>query len=489
MGVNLDNLHLTLDQFNAAASGKYNIGQLKLSEDGSSVYRTNNHKTWTIFNNTPISPEESLALKTAFCRALASEGLSPDDIASVKEKLGIAGKSVDVIRAGGIKPLSAADVRQIIDEYAGIINTNREIDGTATLKTGEDIYKGVSKKTMEARETKRNEINSRTIDSMVSEADQSVNTILDILQYTGEGETETLSNLQKGIANEISIIMKRPGNLPDKNNPIQLNTALASLHEADDASIVVTFMLDGGNTFSVNTGMEREELLAQMNKAQAGKARGAGKPAGEERVAEDPKDKSGKAVNNGAGKVNQQKITLTASQEALIDDLESAFALLNPNDKQAFNAKVDSAKKTIIKESLEKIEKKAKKALANNPNAGDTRVKTKEEILADKKFQSLMEAKAKDNVRSNVITNIVEPLQKELDKVRGLDNKNVLLVNKVRNALSGDTTINRKELIDEIKLAFITKVVNSIDKVMEEIDSGHQDDLTQNLNINNWLGK
>ena len=122
MGVDLNNLHLTLDQFNAAASGKYNIGQLKLGEDGTGVYRTNNHKTWTIFNNTPISSEESLALKTSFCQALASEGLSPDEIASVKEKLGIAGNAIDVMKAGAIKPLTAAEVRQVIDEYAGRIH-------------------------------------------------------------------------------------------------------------------------------------------------------------------------------------------------------------------------------------------------------------------------------------------------------------------------------------------------------------------------------
>ncbi len=55
MGLDLGNLSISLDRFNEAASGKYNIGQLKLSKDGTSVYRTNNHKTWTIFNNTKIS--------------------------------------------------------------------------------------------------------------------------------------------------------------------------------------------------------------------------------------------------------------------------------------------------------------------------------------------------------------------------------------------------------------------------------------------------
>ena len=76
MGVNLNNLNISLDQFNAVSSGKYNIGQLKLGEDGASVYRTNNHKTLTFLNTTRISPEESFALKSAFCNALANEGVN-----------------------------------------------------------------------------------------------------------------------------------------------------------------------------------------------------------------------------------------------------------------------------------------------------------------------------------------------------------------------------------------------------------------------------
>ena len=50
MAINLSNLNISLDKFNAESSGTYNIGQMKLSSDGKSVYRTNNHKTFTILN-------------------------------------------------------------------------------------------------------------------------------------------------------------------------------------------------------------------------------------------------------------------------------------------------------------------------------------------------------------------------------------------------------------------------------------------------------
>ena len=58
MAINLSNLNISLDTFNKEASGVMNIGQIKLSSDGKSVYRTNNHQTLTILNRTEISSEE-----------------------------------------------------------------------------------------------------------------------------------------------------------------------------------------------------------------------------------------------------------------------------------------------------------------------------------------------------------------------------------------------------------------------------------------------
>ena len=77
MSVDLGNLNISLDQFNAVSSGKYNIGQLKVGADGASVYRTNNHKTLTFLNTTRISPEESFARdKNAAMRSFILKNLS-----------------------------------------------------------------------------------------------------------------------------------------------------------------------------------------------------------------------------------------------------------------------------------------------------------------------------------------------------------------------------------------------------------------------------
>ena len=145
MAINLSNLNISLDKFNKEASGVMNIGQIKLSSDGKSVYRTNNHETLTILNRTKISSEEALAVKFAFCKALAKEGLSQEAINTVKQKLGIPGDAMDALKSGNIKPLTAAEVREVIDEYAGQINKNRATaaNGAKALKTSKELYRGV----------------------------------------------------------------------------------------------------------------------------------------------------------------------------------------------------------------------------------------------------------------------------------------------------------------------------------------------------------
>ena len=164
MSVNLSNINISLDQFNAQARGDYNIGQMKLSEDGTSIYRANKHKTLTFLNTTKISQEEALAVKDAFCRALSNRGLSPDDLAAVKNKLGIGDDKFYRLKTGQITPLTAAEVREIIDQYAASLNAS----GATKLETSADIYKGVSKETLEKRAEKRGEVNYDTVSSMLS---------------------------------------------------------------------------------------------------------------------------------------------------------------------------------------------------------------------------------------------------------------------------------------------------------------------------------
>ena len=268
--VHLDGLNISLDKFNEVADGKYNIGQLKLSEDGKSVYRTNNHKTWTIFNSTKISPEESLAIKQAFCNALSNEGLAQDKIDYVKRSLGIFGSKLELLKFGNIKPLSAAEVREIIDMYAGEINAKRMSAAKGTeaaklLKTSADIYNGVSKKTMEDRETTRGRINARTLDKIKTGADWSVNRLMDILEYPKNGGT--VSEETKGIALEFCLAMQsKPTLLTRGNRSIELEDAFIKLKLEYNDKISADIGLGGGRVFNIDTGLTKSELHALMRK-------------------------------------------------------------------------------------------------------------------------------------------------------------------------------------------------------------------------------
>ncbi len=164
----MDINNISLDRFNAVASGNHNIGQLKFSSDGTSVYRTNNHKTWTIFNNTKISTTESIMMRHAFCKALENEGLSRDDMNAIRAKLNIGTSVAETAKRGSIAPLSADEVRKVIDEYAGKINTIRteKQSGARTLATSDEIYRNVSKEEMSARAKTREAINARTLENI-----------------------------------------------------------------------------------------------------------------------------------------------------------------------------------------------------------------------------------------------------------------------------------------------------------------------------------
>ena len=63
MAVNLDTLSISLNSFDAASDGEFNIGHIKLNEDGTGVCRTNRHKTFEFLNRDTIPPGSGLTTK------------------------------------------------------------------------------------------------------------------------------------------------------------------------------------------------------------------------------------------------------------------------------------------------------------------------------------------------------------------------------------------------------------------------------------------
>ena len=70
MAVNLANENLTIQQFQAISSGKYNAGEVRLTSDHS-LGKINHHVGLTGSNKVSLSHAEVLAIKDAFVRSLS----------------------------------------------------------------------------------------------------------------------------------------------------------------------------------------------------------------------------------------------------------------------------------------------------------------------------------------------------------------------------------------------------------------------------------
>ena len=446
MAIDLSRLDISLDKFNAESSGTYNIGHLKLSSDGTSVYRTNNHKTFTLFNNTKISSEEAFAVKYAFCQALRKEGLDADQIAAVKEKLGISGGALGTLKAGSIKPLTAAEVREIIDVYAGQINRNRasaareaNIADVKALKTSKDLYNGVEMEEMADRAKTRDAINAGSLGKVMTGADKMVNGLLDMLQFGEQGES--ISPNAKRIANEIVRTMGNPKVLTAENKSYEMRSVPITFVLLDGGKIGAKIRLGSGNSFSIDTGLDKKSLMDKAAKVIDSTLPPA-QPNVERTRAEDKKSADDPIMK-------------------AIDELESGEIVPESNDGANGN-------KYLLREL-----KNAFGQLNEANEHGD---------VEGRQF-----LRGKGNVRMELL---IEKLQKALDKARELDVRNVQLLNQVREVFYGNKDIDTDYLYNCISDVLNKKPVDLADKLSKEIENRKNvpDDFAENLNINAWLG-
>ena len=432
MAINLSKLNISLDTFNAESSGTYNIGQMKLSSDGKSVYRTNNHKTFTILNRTEISSEEALAVKFAFCRALSKEGLTQEAINTVKQKLGIPGDAMDALKAGNIKPLTAAEVREVIDTYAAQINQHRAsaANGAKALRTSAEIYRGVNKKEMESRAAVRDEVNAQSVAKLQTTADRAVNNLLDVLHFGEHGESVT--SFDKKLAKEILTKLSNPTAFDRKSKTVDMTAVPIKFTLQNNGNILAKITLGNGNTFSIDTGLDRNGLV----------------------------DKA-VALLNAVAASTPPKVEKPRVEKKADDDIMQAINELESGG--------------IGTEELETGE-----------------VKAGEDLLRglDLVFKALKEVKGQDQrkvLRDANMEDVVRALQQALDKVRHLDNRNTILINNVREAFYGNPKISTDDLFKEISDVLNKKHPNPLDKVDENIKNKVVD-LEETININAFLG-
>ncbi len=439
MAINLSSLNISLDKFNVESSGTYNIGQMKLSSDGKSVYRTNNHKTFTILNWTEISSEEALAVKFAFCRALSREGLSQDAINAVKQKLGIPGNALDALKAGNIKPLTAAEVREVIDTYADQINKHRAsaANGAKALKTSAEIYRGVDKQEMENRAAARDEVNAQSVAKLKTTANRAVENLLDILHFGGD--VESITSFEKKLAKEMMTKLSNPTALVGKDKepePLSMVTAPVTFKLRENGNVLAEITLSDKNTFSIDTGLDQKGLA----------------------------DKAADVLNAIAVYNSLKAEKPRVEREVADDDILKAINELESGG--------------IGTEELE----------TGDGNAG----MSTENLLSGLKrvFDALKEVKGQDLrkvLRDANMEAVVKALQQALDKVRHLDNRNTLLINNVREAFYGNPKINTDDLFKEISDILNKKRPDPADKIVANRQNQVEADLEETLNINAWL--
>lgn len=469
MPVNLNNLDISLDQFNMAAKGQYNIGQLKLGEDGASVVRINNHKFFTRFNRNPIRPEESLALKNAFCNALRKEGLPDETVSAIRKKLGLGDTILDTLTAGDIKPLSAAEVREIIDEYAGQLNKSRAPG--AKIKTSDDFYRGVSKETLDNRKTVRDARNAVSVAGMETKVGGVVNQLVDLL--LSEGSASGFSFSSKAIAMEI-IKDLRPADALDKpGGSIALSVAPITLRRNREGMVIARFELGDGSIFSVGTNMNKQQLVEHLQNVLKAPV----EETESEEVQEEPKGSESKAPEapprpkeSEGPKAPQEP---TAPQAPAPEQPKAgAKKTLKPSNARLVNEIKDAF--ATVKDPVEMARRKAP-ILRNLPQKKGRYQYTENDL----------ETIANIELRKQMSENILEKLVPALRETRGLDVRNAELCHKVRDVLGGKTE-NADKLIDEITDALATKP--DFKARIGKGDQPAEDDFDEPLNINAILG-
>ena len=121
---------ITLNDFRALANGEYNAGQIDFVTNGdgqvTGLKKVNNFVHRTGKNKVEIDPKRAVAIKETFIQALATGGVSPENIANIRAKLGIAAETkASVADASAalqkrFTPLTREQVREILRHDSGL---------------------------------------------------------------------------------------------------------------------------------------------------------------------------------------------------------------------------------------------------------------------------------------------------------------------------------------------------------------------------------
>ena len=162
MPINLANVNVSIAQFQNIATGKYNAGEVKLASE-TTLDKVNNHVHFTRSNKKELSHEEVLAIKTAFVRALSSNGVGAEEIAQIRRDLGLSAEAgMDrSLHERSLRPLTRQQVREILDRNVDAINAH----AAGTVRTAAQMNAGRSERTIQARANARDAANAGLVGS------------------------------------------------------------------------------------------------------------------------------------------------------------------------------------------------------------------------------------------------------------------------------------------------------------------------------------
>ena len=159
--IDFSNVNISLQKFQEISSGEYNAGEVRLAGQDS-LDKINNHVHFTGWNKVSLSHAEVIAIKDAFVKALRDGGVDGAEIDRIRVQLGLAPSgAVDTsLRERSLKPLSRQQIRDILDQYAAVLN----------VRTSDELNANVSAATRQTRAATRQAVNGELDGKRATEA-------------------------------------------------------------------------------------------------------------------------------------------------------------------------------------------------------------------------------------------------------------------------------------------------------------------------------
>ena len=448
MAINLSTVSISLDRFDAVSDGTFNIGHIKLSEDGTDIVRTNRHKTFEFLNNDTIPPEETLAIKDAFCRALSQERLSDKAMDDIRARLGLKRGTVGSLSPRDMRPLTAAQVREILDKYAGEINANRASRNNAErVRTSSEIHRGVSEQALKDRRAVCDDTNVRSEAKMTIRAGNDLEKAMNMFHLIGtdprvlESSEETTA-----LAGDILANLSDSKTLRTPGKTLMLHSVPLTLMRGNQGTLLACVRLDAETAFTLDTGRTKDELLLW--------ARGVlGLPAS--------------SAAPAPGHVPGKRSLSQRERDRLLVDIRDAFNIVN---------------NTNLMNQMVQVK------LPSVPEQNNGRTFSEETRRMHAEYE----------VREDLVDNCVKPLVIALNDVRPKDPRNGELVNKVRAIIGGakvistdstgkqvpNTRRHREQVIEEIT-GILSKNRYDPETVVKNVklEGIDDDEIEGNLNI------